>query len=81
MGNLTNLRAEAPSCTPFSCWPAAVAVLLASCSRLARVRASPLPFLHNGRLHLVRALAIPILTTIFGVDRLQKAIAARPPVR
>ena len=32
-------------------------------------------------LHLVRTLAIPILNTVFGVDRLEKAIAARPPVR
>jgi hypothetical protein len=32
-------------------------------------------------LHLVRTLAIPILTTVFGVDRLEKAIAARPPVQ
>ena len=35
----------------------------------------------NRRLNPVRALAIATLTTIFGVDRLQKAIAARPPVR
>ena len=33
------------------------------------------------RLNLVRALAIAIVTTIFGVDRLQKAFAARPLVR
>ena len=34
----------------------------------------------DGRLNLVCALVISILTTIFGVDRLQKAIAARSSI-